>query len=324
MLAAAAKDWMLSSSHVYSTMTESNIDTKRVHLGEGCLATVVCRAEDSESGVSSPSWLPKARDWPSMIEQLLTKPEDLVGYQQLKYSDKGEVFRGTLHSGERQLAVVCKRSRLSGFRGLVSRWLGWSRERRDFECAVNLIRYGISTAWPLALIDRRRPQRESWLITAYLDGAIDLDQMALAELPRMKPLEARALKDSIIKEICQQVRSLQTHGWFHRDFKASNLLLTKEEDPPNLVQSWLVDLEGVQRKRASREKLDRMLVRLAASLAQYASVTASDYVRAYHLVYGIDADSGRHWKTHYRQLAERVVEYNRRTQSRKTHKLDGY
>jgi hypothetical protein len=66
------------------------------------------------------------------------------------------------------------------------------------------------------------------------------------------------------------------------------------------------------------------LVRLAASLLDYISLTRSDYCRflqTYLARAGLPRET---WKEHYRSLAAQATDYVGRAQKRKTHKLDGY
>ncbi len=66
------------------------------------------------------------------------------------------------------------------------------------------------------------------------------------------------------------------------------------------------------------------VVRLAASLLTYTTVTRSDYcrfLRAYLVRTGWPPDA---WKEHYRRLSQQANDYVRRARRRKANKLDGY
>ena len=269
--------------------------------------------------------LPKLGHWERLLTRLLDDPTALSDYEVLKHSDKGEVFRARFSWEDRDLNVVCKQSRTRGFwRGLAARWRE-SKEKADFDRGLALIRAGIATALPLAVIGRKSPVREAWLITEFLVGAVDLDQLILTQLPRLTPNHCRHVKNAIVRSVADFFVSVQQHGYHHRDLKASNIILTNWESHGEPVCVWLVDLEGLQPGGSSSEQNRwQPLMRLAASLLGYAMISRSDYCRflqTYLRRAGLPRDG---WKEHYRSLAARATDYARRAQSRKTHKLDGY
>ncbi|MCH9010857.1 MAG: hypothetical protein IIC21_09550, partial [Chloroflexi bacterium] len=122
--------------------------------------------------------LPEPEAWRGFLTQLVTAPEALPGYAMLKSSRGSEVFRATLTTGDRSIAVVGKQSRLYSLRRRLSAMTQGLRETRNFRKGARLIAAGIDTALPLALVTRHSPRREAWLITEFLADVVNLDQVA--------------------------------------------------------------------------------------------------------------------------------------------------
>lgn len=308
-----------------STATKKSGDAEPIRLPGGWTGRVLTKRPLGAPTGFGHGGLPELGHWERLLARLLDDPTALSDYEVLKHSDKGEVFRARFSWQDSFLNVVCKQSRTRGFwRGLAARWRE-SKERADFDRGLALIRGGIATALPLAVIGRKSPVPEAWLITEFLGGAVDLDQLILTKLPRLAPNRRHAVKNAIIKAVADFFVCLHQRGFHHRDLKASNIILTNWESRGEPVCVWLVDLEGLQAEGSSSEQNRwQPLMRLAASLLGYAMINRSDYCRflkAYLARAGFPRES---WKERYRSLAAQAADYLRRSQSRKTHKLDGY
>ena len=267
--------------------------------------------------------LPAVDDWQSRLSELVDAPSTIPGYQVLKYSNKGEVFRAQLAWNGLRLQVVCKQSRAGGaWRRSLALWRT-SRERADFDRGLALVRAGIATALPLAVLEKNAFHREARLITQLISGAVDLDQVALTLLPHLTPERRREVKDAIVEALVDLFDRLERSGFHHRDLKASNILLSNWESRADSVRVWLVDLEGLRRQKAGRRRR-QPLIRLAASLLDYAAVTRTDFCRFVQRYLACTGLPGDTWKQQFRELAAEATDYVRRAQRRKTHKLDGY
>jgi hypothetical protein len=100
--------------------------------------------------------------------------------------------------------------------------------------------------------------------------------------------------------------------------KASNLLVTDWLGDPVV---WIVDVEGVRRRANG---LWASIVRLAASLVTYRSVTRTDgirFLRAY--LHGVGADPGE-WRRHFRLLVDQSKRRQKRSLQRKGDRLDAF
>jgi hypothetical protein len=190
--------------------------------------------------------------------------------------------------------------------------------------AEALLRCGINTAQPLAIIERRTTG-EAWLTTAFITGLVDLDEVALTRLAQFEAPRQRQVKSSLLAAVVDLCARLETDGLYHRDLKASNILLADWAGRDGPVRPYLVDLDGVLRRsrwRAARRW--RPLVRLAASLADYTSITRTDYARFLKAYLAVSGAPSEDWKPRFRTLGKRIDQYVRRARLRKTDKLDGF
>ncbi|UCE59319.1 MAG: hypothetical protein JSU63_17985 [Phycisphaerales bacterium] len=310
-----------------------------VRLAQGWTAQVLVKTDGIAEGPDIPSVLPTADQWKLLLDSLIAEPSAMDAYEVLKYSATAEIVRVRFaweardcsdssgsDAGLRQsVDAVCKRSRVVGFRQRASVMWRQSRARVSLNRTVTLLQAGISTALPLALLERRAPSPEAWFITAFVPGLVDLDHIALALLPGMEAQNVRRAKDALIEATAGLFQKMEQHKLHHRDMKASNILISGWDDPKEPVRARVIDLEGLRRRRAwTRRKRWQPLYRLAASLLGYDSVTRSDHARlliAYLKQCGLSIDS---WKQQYRLLSGRAADYTRRAKRRKSHKLDGY
>lgn len=278
-------------------------------------------------GIDNPSTahaVPTGSQWRSMLESFLQDPFAISDGVTLKYSLGAEVLRGTLRGAPTPLDVVVKHHTACGWSGRLSGIVSGSHGKRNFDRAVALLSTGVSTAIPLAWIERSRPTPESWLITAFAPDLIDLDHIALSLLPQLDPHRTRSVKCAMIEGVARLYRGLAEGRWHHRDLKASNVLLRHWNTDGRTPEAWLVDLDGLSRSSAIRPRTERQrLVRLGASLRSYASVTRTDYIR-FLKAYRCHDRSREERRQEFRALAEAAQRYAARSTHRKSHKIDGY
>lgn len=272
-----------------------------------------------------PASLPSAAEWPALLERLLNSPSQLPDYATLKHSTGAEVFRAELTASAGPIPIIVKRSRPRGWRRRLAFALRGGRERHNFDAALRLLRSGINVPMPLAALQRSTPDCEACLVSAFVPDLIDLDRVVMSELPRLAAPEARRIKLDIIVVVVALLRRLQAHGLTHRDFKASNVMLRHWDGRSGPISVWLVDLDGIRPVRARAMWGEwHPIVRLAASLAGYAAVTAADRLRFLRCWMGGPSADRSDVSRRYRDLSRRVVTYNRRARRRKSEKLDGY
>jgi tRNA A-37 threonylcarbamoyl transferase component Bud32 len=159
---------------------------------------------------------------------------------------------------------------------------------------------GIATARPLAAVQPQRFGGESFLATAWIEGALNLHLYGW-ELDRRDPRE-RHLR------ACQAAASLgsllaRMHSWniSHGDLKGCNLVVSEQADG---VSPYLIDLDSVRfLRRLGSSQPARDLARLAASMEAHSWLSRTvrlRFLRAYL------QGSGRDWKPLWRQIARRT------------------
>jgi hypothetical protein len=273
----------------------------------------------------SPKPLPAPVEWKSLLRSFVADRGELPGYEQLKYTNGVEVakFAWAWEANNLDIVAKCSRPR-TGVRGLVDRFRR-SRERRTFDRALTLTRAGIASALPLAIIERRRPRTESWVFTEYLGGVMDLDRIALKELPSVCGRSAHTIKKRLVDVLADLAFELENADLYHRDFKASNIMIANWNDETTPPQAILIDLDGVQLGRSlSPARRLGPLVRLAASLVGYDSLSSSDFGRFLRCYMGRASIPQDQWRSLFRRLRLQVLAYNRKAGRRKIGKLDAF
>ena len=300
-------------------MTQQLFNTERVTLTGGWSAEVLTSAgfEHDSSWFDGP-W-PTQDAWRPELETLLWAPDSLENYEVLKIGQSSHVVSATFSFGNAKMHIVAKRARAHSLVRKVADMFRASRARRSFQNSCRLLQLKFRTPRPLVILENRR-KTESWLITSFVDGLVDLDELALRGLSSLAPSLRHQAKRTLVQAVARFMARFQQAGLLHRDLKASNIMIRDLTGGTPAV--WLLDLEGLQLRHPPKE--ERMLMRLASSLLEYASVTRTDYARflkSYIADMGQDATS---WQTRYRTLAALALQRNRRAVRRKRGKLDGY
>jgi tRNA A-37 threonylcarbamoyl transferase component Bud32 len=270
-------------------------------------------------------------DFPSdLLEALLGAPHrpfDCPASRLLKNGRSATVCEFDLVLEGKKRRVIYKRFRATK---PSEPWVHLVRPAPAMSSWVNghaLLDRGLPTARPLAVIRRRRfgLVRESYLLTEKLTGVRDLrshvDQTA--KLPNGDQV---AMTRLLVERLAVLARELHDRGLSHRDFKASNVLVqTRGATPPPrtlhavfrpLPRLYLIDLEGVERRRAiSRPRKVQNLARLHASFHDHPLLSRTDklrFLRTY-MRWGLNGRQG--WKAWWRQIAQatrRKIEQNHR------------
>lgn len=306
-------------------MKHLRFNTEVIGLPDGWSGRVLTRRPGEVPEYRIRSDLPTIKEWGPLLSQLTSDPAALPGYAVLKYSEHGEVFRAGLTVGDGVLDIICKQGRARGFSGRLVNTLRASRENRNCDRALMLLEAGIRTALPLAVVERRRPRCEARLVTEFVPGLVDLDEVVLRLLPRLERRPRRKAKDAIVKAIVDLLEQMTQDGLAHRDLKASNILLDHWDGAGGPANVWLVDLDGLRRRKfAYGVRRWDSVMRLAASLLGYTAVTRSDYCRFLQAYLARMGSPPTDWKRHFRKLSRQASAYTQRAGRRKTHKLDGY
>lgn len=298
---------------------------QRVRLPGGWSGMVMTGCAGGEQGADPDRPWPTLEQWRDWLVAMIRDPVAVRGYESLKESGKGKVFRARFDMVDRELAVVCKQTVARGWARRVWRVLRKPKVRIHFDLSLGLLRARIRTPLPLAYVVRGIAKREAWSITEFVEGAADLDLIALSLLPRIPPERQRFVRDGIVEAMGELFDHLEMNHVLHRDLKASNVVLTDWDKGAQDARAWLIDLEGVRLgKDEDEERQWRAIVRLTASLMQYRSITRTDFVRFLQAVLACWGSSPTTWRTHFHRVAVAARQYLAESKQRKRGKLDGY
>ncbi|MCK5473388.1 MAG: protein kinase, partial [Planctomycetes bacterium] len=207
----------------------------------------------------------------------LSRPQSLFEETEkiLKTQGRNCVAVKKLTIDSKQIKVVIKRHRSGkGLRNFF-RSLQPGKAIRNFKTAVKLISREIPTAMPLAAIHRKENflTKESIYITEYFENSCSLYDFA-NEKTNFKS------RRQICRQVATLLASLCKNGLWHRDAKASNFLVCKDNE--NQCRVVLVDMDGIKRNifRKERNQL-RCLWQLAASVMNVHGVNRTDYLRVF-------------------------------------------
>lgn len=268
---------------------------------------------------------PSIEQWRDWLGMLAHDSRQLSGVRVLKTSETVEVLETQLprkSNADKPLRVICKQTKLRGVKDALFGFARPSATRHNFERARELQNAGIGTALPLAYLERKSP-RSSWLITEFLDGVIDLDAYVLTVLSRAGAADNRDRRNAVLRALAELFRGLERASLYHRDMKASNILLVHANKPGVKPCACIVDLDGLATHRPWRSAW-KPIVRLAASLLQYPAVSRADYAR-FLRDYLIAGGQYRFaWRTHFPRLRKQAARYAQAAHRRKSNKLDGF
>lgn len=173
----------------------------------------------------------KSHEGPDMRAFMNDPDSAMAGAVMLKDGDSTTVVRLTLDGRE----LVVKRYNIMGVLHGLKRLPQPSRAWRCWGSAHVLLRLGIHTPAPVAMIEKRWGplRRKAWLVTEYIDGEDALQVMS--QYPADSPEWQHWLM-----QFSHLFSIMRSECWVHGDMKATNFLLTEE----GLV---VLDLDGTRR-----------------------------------------------------------------------------
>lgn len=304
---------------------DGRFDVARVDIGGGWSGRVLLVSRGTDGGAPAAPASDTLAEWRELLTTLVRDPGALPDGVVLKHSRTALVLRAGVRVGARRLEIVCKRSAARGTVGGLVRRVCGSRESRNWKRAFALLNAGIGTALPRAILERSGRSPEAWLITEAIPEALDLDGVMSWHLYDLDARRAWSVKRALSERLVALCARMRDAGIRHRDFKASNVLITDWLGAAEGPRLWLVDLDGLGRhaRRGSASQW-RSITRLAASLAGASSLTRGDAARFLRGYLATCDGSPADWRRHWRRLAPRVAGYNRRARLRKRGKLDGF
>lgn len=179
-----------------------------------------------------------------------------------------------------KITVAIKRHAIgSGPRNAV-RSLARAKAIRNFNAAAKLLTNGISTAHPLAAIERKNGPvtLESIYISEYLNNSQELYFFARDNFAGDK--DELELKKSLFSQIGRIFADMHKAGLWHRDAKASNITVCKENNGEYRIA--LVDMDGIKRYCFGKnERRYRWFSKLAATIEGAGTINTSDHLHCF-------------------------------------------
>lgn len=182
------------------------------------------------------------------------------------------------------------------------------RAMRNFTTALDLISSGFPVVAPFAALHQKKGllTKQSIYISEYHQNCADLFSFASKIPTSTNPAERLLIKKQLSRQIAAVLASLHNDGLWHRDSKASNFIVYKNDRDEHRI--LLVDMDGIKRyvlRRRSRQF--RALWHLAASLISVHDINLTDYWRTFNIycdLTGIQNSQRRHL---FRMLAKRAL-----------------
>jgi len=219
---------------------------------------------------------------PSDWRQSLKEPDQLIDSPEQVLKSDGDiaVIVKTLDVGNMAVRVVIKRQKCGdGFAGFCKGLLP-GRSLRNFAAAERLRDGDIPVALPLAAIERKCGfiTLESIYITEYIAGSKSLHEFLRDDLSAGN--EAAAVKKTLAEQIGRIFAAMHNTGLWHRDGKAGNFLVRK--DDAGGYEIVLVDMDGIKQYGLRGPQCRwRGLCKLASTVLWHGSIYMTDYFRVF-------------------------------------------
>lgn len=271
------------NAHRYRRILRTNNHFARLAAG-GYTAHVVRAVRPNLPGSRLTGLTFEPKDWQAVladVEGLFHGPQVRV----IKDSPSSLVVQRMLQVGPHCVEVFIKRARRKKPIRLVQDLFRRSRPVRAFRLGHLLLGRQINTALPLAAMERRRGRilTDSVLITEAVEGALELNRFLNRHLDGEQP-QGPAHRGSLARKVLWRlgrlVRQLHQEGFYHRDLKATNLLVRWDGEATHWPEIVLIDLDGLYavRRVSSRQQLQG-LMRLNVSLLECPKVNHAGRLR---------------------------------------------
>ncbi len=173
------------------------------------------------------------------------RPDDVVGEIQRLIDPasatatihwgRNYLFTADMTTSEGVVPVVVKQFRNQGWRKKLDRRFRGSKATRSWRVAKELLRAGIETPEPVALVESDRLDGPSFFIARRLDGACEVRQFfrrlnnepGPEAFPEVEPL-------AFLEQLGRHARGLHDAGIIYRDLSMGNVLTTSDGPEPDL------------------------------------------------------------------------------------------
>jgi tRNA A-37 threonylcarbamoyl transferase component Bud32 len=203
------------------------------------------------------------QEWQRELPLLLSSVErDTL--QILKRSPSGDVLAGEMMLGGARISVVVKRPRRRRWYRYLNEILRGGRARRAWFKAWSLVARDVPTAWPLALIERRRfgYVTDAMIVFERVSGTLlaELDFAGLDESSRR----------TLFHRLGRTLRLLERQGLSQYDSKMSNWIVVDDEKLGPVPV--MIDVDGIRKIVPPLWPIDRLL----RSLREHKQYTPED------------------------------------------------
>jgi tRNA A-37 threonylcarbamoyl transferase component Bud32 len=200
-------------------------------------------APASELQISQDDW---QRIWPELLGKIEADQLPVI-----KRGASGDVLASEIQIGGRTLPIIVKRPFKRYWYRYINEIGRGSRSWRAWHKAWTLVARDIPTAWPLAVLQKRRWSyiTDSVIIFERVPGAT----LAHVELDAMTPPQ----RDMLFRRTGKILRRIDQLGLSHFDAKASNWIVRDDEKlGPGPI---LVDVDGIRFRRWAALGISRLL-----------------------------------------------------------------
>jgi tRNA A-37 threonylcarbamoyl transferase component Bud32 len=242
---------------------------------------------------------------PSDVERVVASPESLLENPATTIVKRGRsalIVKAPLRLSERETRTAYKQFGSKTWLRRLARGLQPSRAVRNLRLGHELLLRGIATARPLLAVSPRWHAllRPGFLATEWLEGAVPVDVFLRATAG----LE-RARRQAMLRETAdcagRLVGTLHTHGFAHRDLKATNLLVRERN---GRIEVFVIDLDGASMPwLLTRRTRMTNLARLVVATEGLCTMTHALRRRALRAYLASVPDSAP-WKAVWRELHE--------------------
>lgn len=212
---------------------------------------------------------------------LIYKPAELTQKPDLVFkSDNGNItaLKQVEFKGEKFFFVVKKTARRSGIKAIVD-LLRMPKSLKNLKLALLLKQKNIETAQPAAALWHAK--LGCIYITEYIKDSLNLYDIAFGKNKEI--LNNFSARKAVIRQVAEIIAKLHKSGFWHRDPKAGNFIVYKEND---VYKVKLVDLDGIKHNLIdSQEKQIRTLANLAKTLIRFKMVNLADLYRGFEIYY---------------------------------------
>ena len=194
-------------------------------------------------------------------------------------ADNITVLKQVEGSGKKISLVVKKTASYSRLKNLADLFRP-PKAVRNLHTAVELKNKEIDVAEPVAALWHKRGLQylENIYITEFCQSSLSLYDVAFGRNKEI--LSNFRTRKAIIQQVAELIAKLHKSGFWHRDSKAGNFIVYKDEKDVYRVK--LIDLDGIKRNLFNRQNNHiRGLSKLAETLTRFKAVNFTDLCRGF-------------------------------------------